>query len=239
MVYTTQDLCLFSTVFASIFFKQSWGFWFVLFSFFVLFFGSVTVMHQWLTPNYFHFVPSIFSYEKHFLLGKKEKSNTVALNLPVSAWWLLVFSNTNRVPWGKQPVPSWSLGMERWLSSERYFYLDNSSSMMAGQSADLYQCYSPTAQPGQGIFKTLNLENMLLPLVTCQRCPTRLAASHRHPEQCHMHLWNGICSLAVTPLSYSCVGAHFLTWISSRWDMFWLCTAPISGGQRKGRCPRW
>lgn len=39
----------------------------------------------------------------------------------------LVFSNTNNVPWGKLPVPSQSLGMERQLSSGRYFYLDNSS----------------------------------------------------------------------------------------------------------------
>lgn len=82
----------------------------------------------------------------------------------------LVFSNTNRVPWGKQPVPSQSLGTERQLSSGRYFCLDNSSRIkhLGGRALTCVSVTVPLHSRDKVHIEKMDLEKaLLLPLVTC------------------------------------------------------------------------
>lgn len=62
---------------------------------------------------------------RSFFFGKKTYYGFEFASFCPATW----SSATQRIPWGKRPVPTRSLGTERWFSSGRYFYLDSSSSI--------------------------------------------------------------------------------------------------------------
>lgn len=135
------------------------------------------------SPKIFPFCQTNIFLCEVFSLGKENPLWIWICLLPRG----LVFSNTNRVPWGKQPVPSRSLGTERQCSSGRYFYLDNSSRIkhLRGRALTCVSVTVPLHSGDKVHIEKMGIEKvLLLPLVTHHECPTRLAADHHHSYQC-------------------------------------------------------
>lgn len=173
-----------------------------------------------------------------FFGGRKP---TVDLNSPLLPRDL-AFSNTNRVPWGKQPVPSQSLGTERQPSSGRYFYLDNSSGIkhLGGRPLICASVTVPLYNRDKAHIDKMDIEKALLPLVTNHGCPTRFAADHHHSYQCSdiflallpvkrcLICGSQLIQLWLCGCTFSEMGSFQMRVV------FWLCTAPLCGGQRLG-----
>lgn len=189
------------------------------------------------SPQIFPFCQTNILLWEAFSWGKKTLWAWIRLFLPSD----VVFSDTDRIPWGKQPVPTRSLGTERLLSSGRYFYLDNSSGIRHWGAehwlVSALQSYC-TARPrhhwaveySKGITPPGDV-----PRVSQKACSRSLSSL---PVLCCLP-GTSICEMASglrqSPVYLQLCGCTFSEKDPFRVKLvFWLCTAPLSAGQRLG-----